>query len=548
LRARESSRKQIDANETESNMTKTRILIVDDEEVNVRLLEQVLRRSDYSHVLGTSDSREAAKLFAEFSPDLVLLDLHMPHMDGFEVLEKLRELTPPDSFVPMLVLTADISIESKRRALAAGANDFLPKPFNHTEVLLRIKNLSEMRSLHLQLKGQNEILEKKVRERTAELQQALDKLAATQRQAIQQERLSALGAMARGMAHDLNESLSVVLGYSEMVLNEFREPDSTDNLIRHMQAIISAARDGARMVSRLGEFQRTDDETALSLPVDLNALAEEAVSLTKPRWKSESLESGAAIEVVTELKKLPPIIGKSGELRRALTELIFNAIDAMPRGGTIALRTRNNVESVALEISDTGAGMSENVRQRCVEPFFTTKTEHVGLGLATVYGCMKRHGGEVTIESEPGKGTTVRLSFPIEAARPAIEAQPAGGERPLSILVVDDQPIVCDLLAQYLRQDWHTVETATDGREALEKFKAGRFDLVITDQAMAGFTGSQLAAAVKEINPGAGVILLTGFLATSNGKDQHSPAIDLVVRKPASITTLREAIAKVAAK
>jgi putative two-component system response regulator len=155
-------------------LTGARILIVDDQESNVRLLERLLERAGYDNVIGTTDSRQTASLFAEFAPDLVILDLMMPHMDGFEVMEALSAEVPEGAYVPILVLTADVSAESKRRALSMGARDFLTKPFDHDEALLRIRNLLETRSLYLRLQAQNEALEEQVRERTSQLQESLE--------------------------------------------------------------------------------------------------------------------------------------------------------------------------------------------------------------------------------------------------------------------------------------------------------------------------------------------------------------------------------------
>src|SRR5438067_2075500 len=327
-----------------------KILIVDDEPMNIALLGALLNEAGYHNFKSTTDSRQTLRLCREFQPDLILLDLMMPHLDGFAVMQQLA--IPADVFLPILMLTADINLKTKQRALAAGATDFVTKPFDHTEVLLRVKNLLHARSQHLQLQNQNEILEQKVQERTRELRE-------TQQQIIQQERMRALGLMASGVAHDFNNALSVILGFGEIVLNQCRQLPGGEPLAQDMQTLVVAAEDAAMMVDRLREFHRPNEEEELRVPVDLNALVKQAISLTQPRWKNQTLRNGATIRIHTDLEKIPQIAGDAAELREALTNLIFNAVDAMPGSGAITFKTRCEADHVVLQVSDTGTGMSE---------------------------------------------------------------------------------------------------------------------------------------------------------------------------------------------
>ena len=396
-------------------MTEAKILIVDDEEPNIRLLGRMLSKAGYNDIVSTVDSRQALALFTEFQPDLVLLDLNMPNPNGFEVLKQLTEAIPAGSYLPVLVLTGDIDPSAKQRALAGGAKDFLIKPFDVTEVLLRIGNLIETRFLHRQLQNHSQLLEQKV-------QEALRELKAAQGQVIQQERMHALGLMARGVAHDFNNALAIILGFGELVLQDLQKLPEMESAVKSMETIITAAMDGGRMVERLREFHRSPSEKHVSLPVDLNPLVHQALEFTKPRWKNDALAKGIMIKVKTTLQNLPPILGDPAELREVLTNLIFNSVDALPQGGTITIDTRVDAEQVLLEIRDTGTGMTEAVRDRCLEPFFTTKGERgTGLGLAMVYGIIHRHMGTVEVESAIGKGTTFKFRFPLKdvAASPA---------------------------------------------------------------------------------------------------------------------------------
>ena len=529
-------------------LRKARVLIVDDEPSNVRLLERILELNGRPMVRSTTDARETLSIVMEFEPDIVLLDLHMPHLDGFAVMELLKSAVPPDSYLPILVLTADITAETKRRAFLAGAKDFVTKPLDHSEVVLRMKNLLENRFLHLELQDQNKLLEQQVRVRTNQLEQTLSQLRNTQSAVIKQERLRALGMMAGGIAHDFNNALTMMLGYGELLLPYLREsgPDRERNYLAHM---ISAAEDARHIVARLREFYRPAGTEDVRSPVDLNAVVEQAVSLTTPRWKGASQAAGVQISVATNLKPIPHIAANAAELREVLTNFVFNSVDAMPEGGTITISTRHEGEQVCICVSDTGMGMTPDERARCLEPFFTTKGERgTGLGLAVVYGIVQRHGGTIDVQSEKGKGTTFIVSFPTSTAVDTpVQEQAEQVSEALRILVADDQEIICELIAEYLRSDGHEATLAFDGNEALAKFREGTFDLLLTDQSMPGLNGTQLAVAAKGVRAEIPVILLTGFGDEMQASGQLPEGIDLVVSKPISHADLRRAVARAVA-
>lgn len=570
-----------------TTLAKAKILIVDDELANVRLLERILELlgCPAGQVVSTTDSSLALTRFREFRPDLVLLDLHMPPPDGFTLLELFKQVTgeADGAAVPVLVLTADVNPKTKHRALTAGARDFLVKPIDQPEVILRIRNLLENRFLQRELQDQNGRLEAQVRERTAQLEETLTRLKEAQQGAIKHERLNALGAMAAGVAHDFNNALTLIHGYGELLLAaaqrghpdddpEPTTPEPERAEAKYVRTIMLAARDAASVVARLRAFYRPDDGAEVRVPVDLGQLIEQAVSLTTPRWLDEARARGLSIEMRREIGDLPPLEGDPSELREMFTNLIFNAVDAMPEGGTITLHAHaeDDGRTVRLRVSDTGTGMTEETRRRCLEPFFTTKGEQgTGLGLSAAYGIIQRHGGTIDVDSAPGKGTRFFISFP--AARPPAESDlgrgpttseattgmttpPGGGPdlaRTLRILVVDDQPVICDLLREHLEGDGHQVVVAGDGTEALEKFRAASppsaYDLLLTDQAMPGMNGEALATAVKKSAPGTPVILLSGFSDLLRAPTPGG-AVDLVMKKPATLPELRRAIAGVLAR
>ncbi|MHA3770930.1 response regulator [Verrucomicrobiota bacterium sgz303538] len=518
--------------------SRARVVIVDDESSNVRLLERILEMFGCNQIRSTSDSRQALSLCLEFEPDLVLLDLHMPHVDGFEVMQQLQQTTI-GVCLPILVLTADVTVETKRRALASGAKDFLIKPLDHSEVVLRMKNLLENRFLHLEL-------EKEVQERTAQLEETLAQLRSTQEQVIKQERLRALGMMAGGIAHDFNNALTMVLGYGELLF-PYLQHHASPKEIGYLRNMISAAQDATHVVSRLRDFYRPVTGSDVRVSVDIREVIDQAISLTSPKWSSKSMADGVQIEVVTDLLAVPRVSGNAAELREVLTNLIFNSVDAMPGGGRIVVGAQEEDGGVRITVRDSGVGMSDDERERCLEPFFTTKGERgTGLGLAVVYGIIQRHKGHIEIESQKGVGTAFSFWLPQAPWEQPVEPPMAGRlDRTLRVLIVDDQEVIGELISEYLFDDGHSAAVALNGTQALEAFAGDSFDLVITDQSMPGMNGVQLANALKALSPQLPVILLTGFGEEMQAQGHHPEGVDIVIGKPVSSCELRRVIFQV---
>jgi PAS domain S-box-containing protein len=389
-----------------------------------------------------------------------------------------------------------------------------------------------------------------LRESNRQLQEALEDLQAAQERIMQQERLSALGTMASGIAHDFNNSLTAILGSTELLLHLPGQLDDKEKAIRHIMMMNTAAQDASRVVDRLREFYRRREEQEAHIPVNINDIVGEAVTLTEPKWKVEAQARCIAVNVRTDMQEVPLVAGNAAELRAALTNLLFNAVDAMPRGGTITIRTYRDDGYVVLEIGDTGTGMTEEVRRRCLEPFFTTKGEHgTGLGLSMVYGIIQRHQGTIDVESEISKGTTFIIHLPVQSARLQVgpSATPASVTQHLHILVVDDEAVVRNIVGEYLKIDGHIVEAADSGHDGLEKFRNSRFDLVLVDRAMPGMSGDQVAAVIKSTAPKVPVVMLTGFGSMMNAADEKPIGVDFIVGKPVTINTLRTAISKAVA-
>lgn len=382
----------------------------------------------------------------------------------------------------------------------------------------------------------------------AQLTDARAELKRAQGRVVEQERLRALGQMATGIAHDFNNALMPIRGYAELLV-DLPEIVANEHAQQYVRTIVTASGDAAAVVTRLREFYRPVADEDVRVPVDLPRIARQIVELTRPRWHNEALMRGISIGVDTDLERVPPILGNEPQLREAITNLVFNAVDAMPNGGRITISTSKLDDQVSIAVRDTGLGMTEHVKRHCLEPFFTTKGDRggSGLGLGMVRGIAQRHRGTLTIDSAVGLGTTMALTFPaVELQRPAPTHAPA---RPASaglrILVVDDIPAARELLRDLLAADGHHVTMSPNGIDALSCLGRWDYDLVLTDRSMPLMTGEKLAAAIKQSEKPLPVIMLTGVGQMMIESSECPFGVEVVLPKPVSREALRHALATV---
>jgi PAS domain S-box-containing protein len=393
------------------------------------------------------------------------------------------------------------------------------------------------------------------------LQQAYDDLRRSQQAVMQHERLRALGQMASGVAHDINNAISPIALYTESLLE--REPDLSQRARGYLTTIQRAIDDVAQTVARMREFYRPRESEQTLSSLQLNQLVEQVLDLTRARWNDQSQQRGIMIELATELQSdLAEVLGSESEIRDALTNLIFNAIDAMPEGGLLHVSTREvslpalkgeNSRYVQLEVRDSGMGMDEETRRRCLEPFFTTKGERgTGLGLAMVYGMAQRHGAELEIGSERGKGTSIRLGFPVPGAAPgdavSLPVAPAQA-RNLRVLIVDDDELLLESLQVALQSDGHQVTAAQGGQAGIDAFlhalnSETPFEVVITDLGMPYVDGRKVAEKVRAAAPHVPIVLLTGWGQRLLADNEQPPQVDHLLSKPPRLHELRETLAR----
>jgi PAS domain S-box-containing protein len=351
---------------------------------------------------------------------------------------------------------------------------------------------------------------------------------------IREQKFRTLGSLAAGVAHNINNRLTPVLGWTELLMERLAAGESIDTaeLGHALRVIHQGASDSVGTVRRLQEYSRPSrikgPETVL-----LREVVEQLLALTRPQWDNEAARRGVRYEIDLRLEPTPPILAVASEIREALLNILENAFTAMPAGGRLTVQMRGRDDRVFVAISDTGIGMSAEVQRLAFEPFFTTRSGEggTGLGLALAQEIVQRYGGTITLASREGLGTTFTLSWPavLDESRSAPAQSPALS--PLRVLTVDDEPEVLDLLRVMLMHAGHTVLSAAGGREALALFEREPVDLVITDLGMPGMTGLALALELRRHRP-VPIVLLTGW---ADELDREStPGVDVVLAKPFS--------------
>ncbi len=443
------------------------------------------------------------------------------------------------SFICMPVRVGDrvIGVINLAKKEDASTSPPTPRPFSPTD----LQFLSALLT-YIGYAVDNARLLQEAQESASQLQSVVDDLRATQAQLVRGETLSAIGKLASGMAHHLNNLFAVILGRLEILLTKVPDAEAR----RYLEIVQRAAQDGAEVVRRVQRFSRVQP-VSRTMPVDLNQLAQEVIDLTRPRWHNEALLRQIRIDTALDLGNVKPVAGEYAPLREVLLNLVLNAIDAMPNGGRLGMKTWADSQGVHCDVSDAGVGMSEEVQQRALDPFFTTKgPKSTGLGLSVTYGIIQRHNGKLEIDSAPGRGTTVHITLPaVDAAlhAPGRSTAPAAPAQ-LRVLLVDDEPEVRSALADMIGTSGHTAFQAAGGKEALAWLDAGQpVDLVLTDLGMPGMTGADVARVVRARWPQLRIGLMTGWDESEGLVSETSAIVDFVIAKPFNLQSLLSAYA-----
>jgi len=498
------------------------ILLVEDNPDHAELMVRALNKHYHDLRVDVSSSgHNCLEKLKSKNYDLIILDYTLPDKDGLEVLEHIENNT-----VPVIMVTGQGDTRVAVEAMKRGSYDYITKSKDYLVTLPVVieKAMNRYRT---------EVEKKKLEEKL-----------------IQSEKLRALGQMAGGVAHDFNNVLTIILGKTQLIkqrLNEYESGAITQTIhdfSGYLDIIEKSALDGAQTVKRIQKLTQTKSEESF-YKVDLNDVVTDAYNATKPIWKNQAEKEGIYIEFTLELNEVEPAAGNEAELREILNNMIFNSIDAIPEGGEIKIKTGSDKTHNYIRLSDTGIGMSEEVKDRIFDPFFTTKDMNAsGLGLSVSYGILARHGGDVEAISEKGKGSTFIIKLPIDwnaVEEPEISAIKIR-EKNTRILVIDDQEEIRDILQEMLTAMGINVDIAQGGEEGLSLFEQFDFDLVFTDLGMPGVSGWEVAKRIKDAKPTTPVALITGWGDQLSDKQLEEGAVDLFLAKPFKIKQLQNLV------
>ncbi|MFA7418082.1 MAG: response regulator [Melioribacteraceae bacterium] len=526
-----------------------RILIVDDQQANIDVLTGLLDAKGYSNYTATTDSRKVINLYEEYNPDLILLDLSMPHLSGFQVLMQLKVLIPPEKFMPILVLTADATNESKQKALAGGATDFLTKPFDLIEVDLRIQNLLKIRILHQQLEEHNIALEENVKERTSELENTNVELNSAKDKAEEMSKLKSI--FLANMSHELRTPLISVLGFAELLQLEI-----TDT--KQLELVAQVLDGGKRLnitLNSILEWSKLESEKH-SFKLSLHYLAtvlQKNIDLIKP------MASAKNIFVQTQFKEANIRANIDLDLfEKAIFQLMHNAIKFTSRGGvsvTLNQAVKDDISWAVIQITDTGIGIQKEYLTKVFADFrqgsegLNRSYEGSGLGLSIARKMIELMNGKLEIESEVGKGTTLSIYLPvvldetalkqkIEERGKAIVVKPENETIKVapSILYVEDNESNRMLVHRILEREFQFSE-AEDGFNGIAIASKKHFDLVLMDINLGiGINGIETMYGIRKI-PGyfkIPIIAVTAYAMLGDKERLLREGFDDYLQKPFS--------------
>jgi len=511
------------------------ILIVDDDLAMARSIQSVLVTQGYrvqivNSALGALERIQAGNF------DLVLLDVMMPEMTGFQVLDTLDRANLDTYFI---IMTGDSTMESAVEAIRRGASDYLKKPFEPNELLIRVENIFKQKQLkaeHHRIEGQKKQLEMEL---------------------YQSQKMEAIGTLAGGIAHDFNNILSIILGNSELAMDSL---DDHSPIRQNLEQIFEAGNRAKEITYQLLSFCRKGDSK--QHPLNLNTIVEKSLKLMRA-----SLPSNIEIHH-NLLDDVHTVLGDATQIHQILINLCTNASHAMEgRGGRIDVGLKNISipasrisqyngmvpgKYIKLAVTDTGHGIDPQIMDQIFDPYFTTKDvgKGTGMGLSLVQGIVKNHGGEIRVASELGHGTTVTILIPIiDEAENDVDVSASaelatGTER---ILLVDDEAMIVDVMTQFLSQLGYQTTSMTDSTAALETFRSqpDQYDLVITDMTMPKLTGIQLTEAMREIRTDIDVIICTGFSEQISIERSRELGIQAFIMKPVVMGEMAQTIRNV---
>ncbi len=356
----------------------------------------------------------------------------------------------------------------------------------------------------------------------------------------QAKKMAAIGQISSGVAHDFNNVITGILGRIRMMRKTF----SGAAFDEHFDLLEKNAQAGAETVRRMQEFTRASKQTSY-VEISLTDLIDEVIALTRPKWHEATKSEGRLVKVISDIEDNIYIKGNTSELHNAFTNLIFNAVDAMPDGGFISFKCQQQDNQVLLRVQDTGTGMTDEIIQKIFDPFFTTKgSEGNGLGMSEVYGVIKRHSGTIEVQSEVGEGTTFILTFPVHVPEKAPEDEVLPEVGTLRVLAIDDQEFILETLQDVLNEIGHETSCFVSPRAAIRDFKSNQYDAIIVDLEMPEMNGQAFAEEIKTLDPAMPIILLSGWFIDLKEEKSLAKVIDFTLAKPFTVKDIQKVLAK----
>jgi CheY-like chemotaxis protein len=521
--------------------------------MNVDLMEAMLPVEQYD-ILRAYNGLEAVEKATHFLPDIILLDIMMPEMNGYQVTRKLKN-DPLTYHIPIVLVTALNGVKDKVKGLDVGADDFLSKPLDRTELAARVNSLLKVKAYHDHLLNYQKELEAEVARRTEKLAAELVKRKETEAQLIQAQKMEAIGTLAGGIAHDFNNILASIMGYAELAILDV-ERDS--QIYGYLKQVMVAGRRAKDLVRQILTFSRQTEKELK--PLRLVPILNEVYKLLRASLPT-------TIEMRQINKSESPVLADSTQVHQLIMNLCTNAAHAMERTGGLLTVELKDVQLdtdrtqrlsplapgpyIQLTVSDTGHGMTPAVMQRIFDPFFTTKEKGkgTGIGLSAVHGIVKSHAGKITVSSKPGKGSTFKVFLPrvekdLTKGTPTNDTKPTGNE---VILFVDDEPVIVDMGKEMLTRLGYKVNACTASPEALDWFKRQpeKCDLVVCDMTMPDLTGEELARKLRELRPDIPIILCTGYHAKISERTAQEMGVNAFLLKPLTMAEMGGVIRRV---
>jgi signal transduction histidine kinase len=526
-----------------STLKNAKILIVDDQPSNVEILQELLEIEGYEDVISTTDSREVIDLYKSQQPDLILLDLSMPHLTGYEVMEQLKPIVTANTFLSIIVLTADATNEAKLKSLRLGASDFLTKPFDLVEVGLRIKNILFASYFHQQLQNQNEILEVKVKERTLELENKNIELQIAKEKAEESVRLKT--AFLNNISHEIRTPLNGILGFGQLISNGQLLPTEKAKYLSMLDESSN------RLITTVTNFidisqLQSKSQTVFKLTIIPENIIEEIVSIFKARNK----KSGLTINYQTPINTYDiHLITDKELLHKILFHLVENAVK-FTQEGNISIGFEREGTNLIFFIKDTGIGIENSKKELIFNEFAQGDSsssrgyEGSGLGLSVAKGYVELLGGKIWLESELGKGSTFYFSLPLQSDENEIvtiiqekELKTTNGLN--TILVAEDDAINYFLLKMILKNDNLILLHAENGKEALDMCKENAsIQLILMDLKMPVMNGFEATQEKKKLRNDLPIIALTAYTENEVRQQAMQAGCNDFITKPVNKTIL----------